>query len=357
MPNIVVVGAGVSGLTTALLLSKNPEYKVTIVAKHMPGDYDIEYTSPWAGANYLPVSNKAGSRWEKDTWPELERLARDIPEAGIHFQDAIIYNRTKDAQATTGQWFNELLSPTPWFKSVVPNFRIIPSAELPSYADSGSVFTSVCINTAVYLPYLIGQCRANGVVLKREVLKHISDAASLHASGSKADVVVNCTGLLASKLGGVMDKDVIPARGQIVVVRNTPGAMFTVSGTDDGDDEVSYIMQRAAGGGTILGGTYQKGSWESQPDPSTAIRIMKRAVELCPALTGGKGIEALSVIRHGVGLRPLREKGVRIETEKVEGVTVVHNYGHGGWGYQGSYGCAEGAKELVDEALKPKAKL
>jgi hypothetical protein len=46
--------AGVSGLTTALLLSKNPAYKVTIVAKHMPGDYDIEYTSPWAGANYLP---------------------------------------------------------------------------------------------------------------------------------------------------------------------------------------------------------------------------------------------------------------------------------------------------------------
>jgi len=46
--------AGVSGLTTALLLSKNPEYKITVVAKHMPGDYDIEYTSPWAGANYLP---------------------------------------------------------------------------------------------------------------------------------------------------------------------------------------------------------------------------------------------------------------------------------------------------------------
>lgn len=43
-----------SGLTTALLLSKNVEYDVTIVAKHMPGDYDIEYTSPWAGANYEP---------------------------------------------------------------------------------------------------------------------------------------------------------------------------------------------------------------------------------------------------------------------------------------------------------------
>jgi len=39
-----------------------------------------------------------------------------------------------------------------------------------------------------------------------------------------------------------MDKDVIPVRGQIVVVRNDPGAMVTVSGTDDGDDEVCYIM-------------------------------------------------------------------------------------------------------------------
>jgi len=50
----MVSRAGVSGLTTALLLSKNPAYAVTVVAKHMPGDYDIEYTSPWAGANYLP---------------------------------------------------------------------------------------------------------------------------------------------------------------------------------------------------------------------------------------------------------------------------------------------------------------
>lgn len=46
--------AGVIGLTTALLLSQNPRYRITIAAKHMPGDYDIEYASPWAGANYAP---------------------------------------------------------------------------------------------------------------------------------------------------------------------------------------------------------------------------------------------------------------------------------------------------------------
>jgi hypothetical protein len=43
--------AGVIGLTSALLLSRRG-YSVTVAAKHMPGDYDIEYASPWAGANY-----------------------------------------------------------------------------------------------------------------------------------------------------------------------------------------------------------------------------------------------------------------------------------------------------------------
>ncbi|KAH8808963.1 FAD dependent oxidoreductase [Xylogone sp. PMI_703] len=357
MSNIVVVGAGVSGLTTALLLSKNPAYKVTVVAKHMPGDYDIEFTSPWAGANYLPVSPKAANRWEKNTWPELERLARDVPEAGIHFQNTVVLSREKDHTGPIGDWLKELLSTNPWFKDVVPDFRVLPNSEVPAIADTATAFTSVCINTAVYLPYLLGQCRKQGVVFSRAILTHISDAEKLHHTGKKADLIVNCTGLLASKLGGVMDKDVIPVRGQIVLVRNDPGVMISISGTDDGDDQVTYIMQRAAGGGTILGGTYQKGRWDSQPDPNQALQIMKRAVEICPALTGGKGIEALDVIRHGVGLRPLRLSGVRIEKEKIGTTWVVHNYGHGGWGYQGSYGCADGVVELVDSVLAPKSRL
>lgn len=78
---------------------------------------------------------------------------------------------------------------------------------------------------------------------------------------------------------------------------------------------------------------------------------MKRAVTLCPQLTGGKGIEQLSVIRHGVGLRPGREGGTRIEREHINGLPIVHSYGHGGGGYQSSYGCAEEVVRLVDEGL------
>ena len=195
---------------------------------------------------------------------------------------------------------------------------------------------------------------------------------------------------MASKLGGVEDKNVIPARGQIVVVRNSAPCMYTISGTDEGDDEVMYIMTRAAGGGTVLGGSYQKGNWDSQPDHNLAVRIMKRCIQYCPELVKpGQGIEGLDVIRHSVGLRPLRIGGPRVEREVLkvdgqDGLRVVHNYGAGGFGCkyffsslfsnlwskwcsntipdidQASYGMAENAVRLVEEALadlKPSSKL
>jgi D-amino-acid oxidase len=275
----------------------------------------------------------------------------------LSYTDVLSYNRSKDPPAYSGPLKSEMHLSSPWFKDTVPNFRILDNRDLPLGYDSGTAWTSVCLNLAIYLPWLISQCLKNGVVLKRAVLNHISEAAKLHTYG-KADVIVNCTGILASKLGGVMDTHVVPARGVTVVVRNSPGGdMFTTSGTDDGDDQPCYIMERAAGGGTILGGTYQKGNWESQSTQEQAIKIMKRCVDICPALTGGKGIEALSVIRVGIGLRPLRLSGVRIEREKIGDDWVVHNYGHAGWGYQASYGCSETVRELVDSVLIPKARL
>lgn len=62
----------------------------------MPGDYDIEYTSPWAGANFCPLMTRqpapgsnelgVGQDWEKATWPEWQRLASSVPEAGVEFE-------------------------------------------------------------------------------------------------------------------------------------------------------------------------------------------------------------------------------------------------------------------------------
>lgn len=186
----------------------------------------------------------------------------------------------------------------------------------------------------------MSQCLDHGVVFKRAVLSHISEAFSQHhgtaetngvqKAPAEADLVVNCTGLGALTLKGVEDKSMMPARGQITLVRNEAPNMVSISGCDDAEDETCYVMQRAAGGGTILGGSYQKGNWDGTVDEAMAERIMKRAVELCPGLVKDG---PLDVVRHGVGLRPLRQGGTRLELETMsDGTKVVHNYGHGGYG-------------------------
>ena len=229
--------------------------------------------------------------------------------------------------------------------------------ELPEGFDGGSAFTSVCINTALYLPWLASQCLRHGVRLRRGIATHIRDAAHLHdrAHAGPAAVVVNCTGLAARTLGGVADATVYPARGQVVVVRNALDGMDSTSGTDDGSHEACYIMQRAAGGGLVLGGCLQPHNEDPRPDLDLAARIMARCLRLRPDMAApGAGIEGLDVVRHGVGLRPMREAGIRVEAEVVEGVDVVHNYGHGGYGYQTSYGSAMSAVRLVRELLRKK---
>jgi hypothetical protein len=110
------------------------------------------------------------------------------------------------------------------------------------------------------------------------------------------------------------------------------------------------------GGGTALGGSSHV-SWDRAPDLELAERIMRRSIRICPQLVPeGSGIEALRVIRHQVGLRPIRHGGARVESEILEDpsagqLRVVHCYGAGGFGFQASYGMANKAVNLLCEAL------
>lgn len=269
-----------------------------------------------------------------------------------------LYRRVKDEERlhSDSTILSNVFATDPWYRDLVDDYRDLGLSELPDGIGSGCEFGSVCINPTLYLSWLVEQCRSNEVSFHRRTLTHISEARDSIVDGMKADVIINTTGLSARILGGVVDETMYPIRGQTVIVRNTTPFMAIESGTDDGDDQACYMMTRASGGGSVLGGTLQVGNWESQPDPEIAKRIMQRAVDIAPALTGGKGIEHLDIVRHGVGLRPGREAGVRIEKERIDGVWVVHNYGHAGWGYQGSYGCAQEVVSLVNDIV-PDSKL
>ena len=254
-----------------------------------------------------------------------------------------------------------------------------PDGKFPLETQSVNTSTSVCINSAVYTSWLLSKCLEKGVIAKRADFSHILDAASLHHSGQRAQIIVNCTGLGARNLRGTSptpnpedptkpqgDPAVYPIRGQIVLVRNSPGMMVDSPVRLDTPMEVTYVMERGAGGGTILGGSYEPNRWDSAVDPNLASRIMSRAVEVVPSLVskeaianitgteeeGKTGTDGLSIVRHGVGLRPSREGGARIESVKLGDVTIVHQYGHGGAGYQSSFGSARHAMQLIRESLE-----
>jgi glycine/D-amino acid oxidase-like deaminating enzyme len=103
------------------------------------------------------------------------------------------------------------------------------------------------------------------------------------------------------------------------------------------------------------------------PRPEITKDILNRVFTLCPELappevraTREPTVDDLLplVLEEGCGLRPARAGGVRIELEWLEDVKrqrevpVVHNYGHGGFGYQSSWGSASEALELLEGAFK-----
>ncbi|KAJ3186133.1 hypothetical protein HK101_009724 [Irineochytrium annulatum] len=174
-----------------------------------------------------------------------------------------------------------------------------------------------------------------------------------------ADIVVNCTGYGALTLGGVEDARVYPTRGQTMLVRapqvnrmistSLSSGSYRPKGSTEDDGSVTYVIPRDDGI-VVLGGTYQSNYGGLEVSEKSAEGILKRCIAVCPELVvDGKPPE---LVAHSVGLRPSREGGVRLEaqyekTKSGREVLLVHNYGHGGFGYQSSWGCAVSVVDLV----------
>ncbi|KAG2216028.1 hypothetical protein INT46_007088 [Mucor plumbeus] len=335
---VTVIGAGVVGLTTALLLQQRG-YDVTIVADHFPGDKSIEYTSPVAGARWktlAPNSDLRLQRYDAVSFNIFWELAKThAAEAGIMVVSAYDYHEKCDENVLN-----------PWWKTLVPTFQTIDKKELPDQISVGYHYTTVLINPLVYLPWLLKQYFALGGKHRKQKIDQISDVIS-----DDTDIVVNCTGVRAKDLGGVMDKSITPTRGQNVIIR-APHIRKTISMSRP--DSYTYVIPRCDGT-VILGTTKDTNSTDHNINKNTTADILKRAIECCPDLSlSYKGIADLKVVGNVVGIRPTRKGGPRVQNEyfKLQSgkqVLITHNYGHGGSGFQSSWGTAQEAVRLIKQ--------
>ena len=278
-----MIGAGVSGLTTAICLAESG-CEVTVAAAQLPQ----HTTSAAAGAIWGP--HLVGMDDRVAQWGSVT-LARADPATGVRVAQGVAASRAR--RSVPFDWVEETAGARP-----------CDPAELPAGYQEGWRLTVPIVSMSVYLEYLLARLNRAGGQIRRAEFGSLSEAAEL----TRAAVIVNCSGIGAGRL--VPDSDLVPVRGQVVIVQN-PGL-----------DEF-----------LCLGGTEDAGDWSREPDPATAARILRSCAAVEPRLSEP------TIIAHRVGLRPLRPS-VRLEAEKLDGRRLLHNYGHGGAGVTLSWGCA-----------------
>jgi D-amino-acid oxidase len=310
--DVVVIGAGVIGLTSAIRLAE-AGLRVRIVTERPP----LETTSAVAGAMWGrgPGVNGPADRieaWSVATFHEFTELARDSA-TGVRFARG--REVTRDAVAPS---VAELA------RDVVP----CTPDDLPNGFRAGHWLTVPLVDMPKYLGYLAGRLAAAGGVIVPGVVRTSADL------DGAAPVIVNCAGVAARHL--VPDDTVRPVRGQHVVVANPGLDQFFVEETEAS----SWISFFPHGDRVVLGGVAGIGEWHLTPEPATADSIRKWCAEVEPRLADAP------VLAHLVGLRPMRSQ-VRVTSEWVKDIRWVHNYGHGGMGVTLSWGCAEEIQHLV----------
>jgi D-amino-acid oxidase len=308
----IVIGAGVSGLTTAIGLAEAGA-RVTV----WTAEPTSQTTSMAAGAMWGPYLVQPLDRvnaWSEHTLAVLKDLANDV-HTGVRLVSGIEAAREPvDAPAWGGQ---------------LDGFRMCEPHELPPNFSTGWRYTAPLVEMPTYLDYLRQRLTNSGGVIQMRRVSNLDEATR------EADTVVNCTGIGARDLA--KDKDLFPIRGQLVVVKNPGLHEFFSEDTGASPDLTHWYPYDDT---LVLGGTAQPDDWNRESDPAVAAAIIRRCSEIEPRLADAE------VLAHRVGLRPTRGS-VRVEDESTAGARIIHNYGHGGAGVTLSWGCAADVVELA----------
>ncbi|PYH84681.1 FAD dependent oxidoreductase [Aspergillus uvarum CBS 121591] len=365
--SIIIVGAGVIGLSCAIRLAQSG-HRVTIISRELPGDFHIDYASPWAGAHFRPLpSIKPEDRLEetlmRETYQELRRLSEIHPEASVRFVPGVEY-----FDVAGPAYFDPKLTQENGYASW-PGFRILDPREFPEGHGSvklGVTYTAWVLNSPVYLRWLERQAENLGVQFIRRDLAALEEAVFVYREQDREDTgilaVVNASGL------GFNDPQSYPSRGQFIAVANHYDKTVSHHWSDG---STTVIIPRPCGGGTIIGGTKEPNNWSHSISNTATTSILSRAAALCPELLEGQEDRTSPTLGFDVrevyiARRPMRHGGLRLEKDRLvfqetaedgmkneqKSVPMAHCYGAGPSGYKLSWGIANRVDGMVKSCIE-----
>jgi glycine/D-amino acid oxidase-like deaminating enzyme len=246
-----VLGCGAVGLAAARLIQRRGG-RVHIYAKALPPDT----TSNIAGGQWWPASvydHDAIEPGFRDTFVRAARLAYRHyqplvgPRYGVHWTRNY-YLDQRSLESTVG-----LLS------DFAPESRMLEPGEHPFGQSRVVQVDGMQVEPATYLQAMLDDVLAAGGRVSVREFRSPQEVQAL-----PEPVVFNCTGLGTKALFG--DDQLEPVRGQLVVLLPQPEVTYNLLGGG------AYMFPRSDG--IVLGGTFDHGVWETEPQPDITARIL-----------------------------------------------------------------------------------
>jgi len=356
---ITVIGAGVSGITTALTLQL-VGFETEIVTDKKPSEITNknnypEFASLFPSASVIPHSVYS---------PRLEELFKQSQSFFYELRKYLFPG------ITTHKHFEvfEFESGQPEYCKWMPNFTPIDKLSeisIPRRSEDqplhGWLFDCIFADWSLYFPALIALYHRSGGAIRQQKLEK-EDISNL-----QSEVIINCSGTGGPMLFDDPSENQLIMRGHLLHKAVSPlitaksGEVISYNYTpqpdvySDTEDNACYVYCYPRKDGWIVGGSRQVGQLKEDDnwailDQSSAytideIQFPSQIIDLNNEIlnhTYDHSIEVSDDITPLVGYRYIRNRknGLRLEKDSASGKTVYHNYGYGGAGATLSWGCA-----------------